>query len=144
MGTGKKVKLLQLYLARCRYQSPSCPHLSKVTLLHYRTSILSSMSRIASLSKQSRIFVRSLVTPTTTLTTSTPSSPPRKIWTKNEIQSVYDSSLLDLVFRAASVHRMHHDPNKIQLCTLMNIKSRHIGSCTSDDVLTTYFDSRRM
>lgn len=25
--------------------------------------------------------------------------------------------------KQASVHRMHHDPSRIQLCTLMNIKS---------------------
>jgi len=42
---------------------------------------------------------------------------------KQEIQEIYDSPLLDLVFNAASVHRQHHDPGKIQLCTLMNIKS---------------------
>ena len=47
----------------------------------------------------------------------------RHSWTKQEIQKIYDSPLLDLVFRAASVHRQYHDPSKIQLCTLMNIKS---------------------
>ncbi|TEB39336.1 biotin synthase [Coprinellus micaceus] len=48
---------------------------------------------------------------------------------RNEIQTIYDSPLMDLVFRAASVHRLHHDPSKIQLCTLMNIKT---GGCTED------------
>lgn len=47
----------------------------------------------------------------------------RHDWTKPEIQKTYDGPLLDLVFRAAAVHREHHDPSKIQLCTLMNIKS---------------------
>ena len=47
----------------------------------------------------------------------------RHDWTKREIQEIYDSPLLELVFRAAAVHRAHHDPRKIQLCTLMNIKS---------------------
>lgn len=47
----------------------------------------------------------------------------RHDWTKPEIKAIYDSPLLELVFRAASVHRAHHDPRKIQLCTLMNIKS---------------------
>ena len=46
-----------------------------------------------------------------------------RTWAKQEIQEVYGSPLLDLVFRAASVHRQHHDPRKVQLCTLMNIKS---------------------
>ncbi|KAF8527897.1 biotin synthase [Hysterangium stoloniferum] len=58
-----------------------------------------------------------------------PSSASRQTWTKQEIQTIYDSPLLDLVFRAASVHRQHHDPSKIQLCTLMNIKS---GGCSED------------
>ena len=53
-----------------------------------------------------------------------PTPPPtRHSWTKQEIQGIYDTPLMDLVFRAASVHRQYHDPSKIQLCTLMNIKS---------------------
>lgn len=44
-------------------------------------------------------------------------------WSHNEIQEIYDGPLLDLVYRASTVHRQHHDPSKIQLCTLMNIKS---------------------
>ncbi|KAG7099496.1 hypothetical protein E1B28_001342 [Marasmius oreades] len=53
----------------------------------------------------------------------------RHNWKKKEIQEIYNSPLLDLVFRAASVHRNHQDPNKIQLCTLMNIKT---GGCSED------------
>lgn len=49
--------------------------------------------------------------------------PIRHDWSRKEIKEIYDKPLLDLVFRAASVHRQHHDPTKIQLCTLMNIKS---------------------
>ena len=53
-----------------------------------------------------------------------PSPPPtRHAWAKTEIQGIYDTPLLALVFRAAAVHRQYHDPSKIQLCTLMNIKS---------------------
>lgn len=47
----------------------------------------------------------------------------RHNWSKEEVQKVYETPLLDLVFKAASVHRQHFDPTKIQLCTLMNIKS---------------------
>lgn len=46
---------------------------------------------------------------------------PRR-WTREQIQRIYDAPLMDLMFRAATVHRQHHDPNKIQLCTLLNIK----------------------
>ena len=52
----------------------------------------------------------------------------RKYWSKQEIRSVYDTPLLHLVFRAATVHRAHNDPNKIQLCTLMNIKSTRFST----------------
>ncbi|CAL1696443.1 unnamed protein product [Somion occarium] len=53
----------------------------------------------------------------------------RHDWSKQEIQQIYESPLLELVFRAANVHRQHHDPSKIQLCTLMNIKT---GGCSED------------
>jgi biotin synthase len=50
-------------------------------------------------------------------------------WKKEEIQKIYDTPLLELVFRAASVHREHNDATKVQLCTLMNIKT---GGCSED------------
>lgn len=53
----------------------------------------------------------------------------RHDWSKQEIKEIFDTPLLDLVFRAASVHRNYQDPNKIQLCTLMNIKT---GGCSED------------
>lgn len=53
----------------------------------------------------------------------------RQTWKKGEIQDIYDSPLLDLIYRAASIHRKHHDSNKVQLCTLMNIKT---GGCSED------------
>ena len=49
----------------------------------------------------------------------------RHDWHKKDVRRIYDSDLMDLVFRAASVHRQFHDPSKIQLCTLMNIKSMY-------------------
>ncbi|KAG1834497.1 biotin synthase BioB [Suillus variegatus] len=70
-------------------------------------------------------FSRSLAT-----VTHTPRlAPQRHDWTRLEIQKIYDSPLLDLVFRASSIHRQNHDPSKIQLCTLMNIKT---GGCSED------------
>jgi biotin synthase len=70
------------------------------------------------------LLVRSLATHAATTAAIPVAAPPtRSDWTKEEVQRIYDSPLLDLVFRAASVHRQHHDPSKIQLCTLMNIKS---------------------
>ncbi|KAG1757311.1 biotin synthase [Suillus lakei] len=71
-------------------------------------------------------FSRSLATVTHTPRSS---APLRHDWTRQEIQKIYDSPLLDLVFRASSIHRQNHDPSKIQLCTLMNIKT---GGCSED------------
>lgn len=70
-------------------------------------------------------FIFSLLSPTSML--SSFAAPARSLAThaarsKHDIQLIYHSPLLDLVFRAASVHRQHHDPRKLQLCTLMNIK----------------------
>ena len=45
------------------------------------------------------------------------------------MQALFDQPLLELVFQAASVHRKHHDPRRIQLCTLMNIKE---GGCSEN------------
>ncbi|KXN83584.1 Biotin synthase [Leucoagaricus sp. SymC.cos] len=53
----------------------------------------------------------------------------RHNWRRKEIKEIYDSPLMDLVFRAASIHRQHYDSSKIQLCTLMNIKT---GGCSED------------
>lgn len=48
--------------------------------------------------------------------------------TRSQIKQIYDKPLLDLVFESATVHRQNFK-NKIQLCTLLNIKS---GGCTED------------
>ncbi|GMH38763.1 hypothetical protein BSKO_06647 [Bryopsis sp. KO-2023] len=53
----------------------------------------------------------------------------RMDWTRDEISDILQTSLLDLVYNAASVHRMHHNPNMVQRCTLLNIKS---GGCPED------------
>lgn len=56
-------------------------------------------------------------------------SKPINTWTKEEISSIYNTPLMELVFSAQTHHRRFNDPTKIQLCTLMNIKS---GGCTED------------
>lgn len=50
-------------------------------------------------------------------------------WTREQVQSVFEMPLLELVFRAATVHRANHDPTRVQFCTLMNIKE---GGCSED------------
>jgi biotin synthase len=48
---------------------------------------------------------------------------------REEIRKLYDLPLMDLVYRAASVHREHWDPNNIQMGYLISIKT---GACPED------------
>jgi biotin synthase len=53
----------------------------------------------------------------------------RNNWTREEITSIYNMPVLDLVYRAATVHREFHDPNEVQVCTLLSVKT---GGCPED------------
>ena len=53
----------------------------------------------------------------------------RHNWTVNEVRDLFDAPLLDLVFRAAQVHRAFHDPAEVQICKLISIKT---GGCPED------------
>jgi biotin synthase len=53
----------------------------------------------------------------------------RHDWTRAEIRAIHDLPLLDLVFRAATVHRQHHDAREMQVCKLISIKT---GACPED------------
>jgi biotin synthase len=46
-----------------------------------------------------------------------------------ELQSVYRLPLPELIFRAAELHRRHHDVTDIQRCVLLSIKT---GGCAED------------
>jgi biotin synthase len=46
-----------------------------------------------------------------------------------QVKTLYQKPLLDLVFEAADIHRKHHDHHEMQLCTLLSIKT---GGCTED------------
>ncbi|CUS24661.1 LAQU0S18e01354g1_1 [Lachancea quebecensis] len=54
---------------------------------------------------------------------------PSHEWSKEQLREIYHTPLLELVHSAQLQHRRWHDPNKVQLCTLMNIKS---GGCSED------------
>ncbi len=53
----------------------------------------------------------------------------RHNWTNDEIAEIYNLPLLELVYRAATLHREFHDPSEIQVCSLLSIKT---GACTED------------
>jgi len=56
-------------------------------------------------------------------------SPTLRQWTAPEMRALHDLPLTDLLFRAQTVHRSHHDPAAVQLCTLLSIKT---GGCPED------------
>ena len=53
----------------------------------------------------------------------------RHNWTKEEIIAIYNKPLMDLLYEAATVHRKYHDPNSVQVSTLLSIKT---GGCSED------------
>lgn len=53
----------------------------------------------------------------------------RHDWTTKEITEIYNGPLLDLLYEAATVHRQHHDPQAVQQCTLLSVKT---GGCSED------------
>jgi biotin synthase len=53
----------------------------------------------------------------------------RNNWTKEEISEIYNSPLLDLIFRAATVHRENKDYSEVQISSLLSIKT---GGCPED------------
>ncbi|KAA8515603.1 hypothetical protein F0562_018786 [Nyssa sinensis] len=54
---------------------------------------------------------------------------PRNDWTRDEIKSIYDFPVLDLLFHGAQVHRHAHNFIEVQQCTLLSIKT---GGCSKD------------
>jgi biotin synthase len=53
----------------------------------------------------------------------------RHNWTRQEAREIYARPLLDLVFAAQQIHREYHDPNQVQTCQLLSIKT---GGCPED------------
>jgi biotin synthase len=53
----------------------------------------------------------------------------RNDWTIEEVKSVYHMPLLELIYRAATVHRQYNQTGEVQVCTLLSIKT---GGCAED------------
>ncbi|UPG89916.1 biotin synthase BioB [Luteibacter aegosomaticola] len=53
----------------------------------------------------------------------------RHDWTLDEVERLFALPFNDLLFQAQSVHRQHHDPNAVQVSTLLSIKT---GGCPED------------
>jgi biotin synthase len=53
----------------------------------------------------------------------------RHDWPPAEVRGIHDLPLPDLVFRAQSAHREHFGDHKVQLCSLLSVKT---GGCPED------------
>lgn len=50
-------------------------------------------------------------------------------WTTEEIMAIYNKPLMELIYEAATMHRKYHDPNEVQISSLISIKT---GGCPED------------
>src|SRR2546425_324630 len=50
-------------------------------------------------------------------------------WSRTEVAEIYRTPLTELVYRAQSVHRRFHAPDRVQTCQLISIKT---GGCPED------------
>ena len=50
-------------------------------------------------------------------------------WTLARAQALYQLPFMELLYQAQTVHRAHHDPQQIQISTLLSIKT---GACPED------------
>lgn len=53
----------------------------------------------------------------------------RNNWSKEELREIYQSPLLELIYRASTAHRQNHNPREIQVSSLISIKT---GGCSED------------
>lgn len=53
----------------------------------------------------------------------------RTDWTRSEIEAIFNLPVLDLIYKAATVHRQYHDAQEVQVCTLLSVKT---GGCPED------------
>lgn len=53
----------------------------------------------------------------------------RNNWTIEEIHDIYNTPLLELIYRAAGIHKEFNDTAEVQVCTLLSIKT---GGCVED------------
>lgn len=53
----------------------------------------------------------------------------RHDWSRDEVRNIYKQPLLELVFQAANIHRVHFDPREVQQSTLLSVKT---GGCAEN------------
>ncbi len=50
-------------------------------------------------------------------------------WTRDQAEGIYALPLMDLLYKAQTIHRSNFDPNKVQMSRLLSIKT---GGCAED------------
>jgi biotin synthase len=53
----------------------------------------------------------------------------RHDWRIEEVRDLFAAPLMELVYKAAQVHRQFHDAGEVQVCKLISIKT---GGCPED------------
>ena len=53
----------------------------------------------------------------------------RHDWSTSEVRALFALPFMDLIVRAQAAHRAHHEPNTVQMSTLLSIKT---GACPED------------
>jgi len=69
------------------------------------------------------------MTPAALARAAAPAAEIRSDWTRHEILDLFALPFNELLHRAHTTHRRHFDPNRVQLSTLLNIKT---GGCQED------------
>lgn len=55
--------------------------------------------------------------------------PIRHDWSIHEVQAIYNTAVLELIYQAATVHKKYNNTAEVQVCTLLSIKT---GGCPED------------
>ncbi len=50
-------------------------------------------------------------------------------WSLDEVKSIYNLPLFELIYQSISVHKTHNEPGHVQKCTLLSIKT---GNCSEN------------
>ena len=53
----------------------------------------------------------------------------RNDWTVEEVREIYNTPVLELIVRAANVHKQYQATGEVQVCTLLSVKT---GGCPED------------
>ncbi len=53
----------------------------------------------------------------------------RNNWSLEEVYEIYNTPVLELILKAANIHKEYNDTAEVQVCTLLSIKT---GGCTED------------